>query len=77
MDTDTLIYDIKMDDFYRDTEDEVKDRFYMSGYAPDRLLPMGRNKVIGLMKDELGGDIMTEFVTLRRKMYPYKVGNSE
>ena len=49
----------------------------MSGKAPDRPLPVGRNKVIGLMKDELGGDIMTEFVTLRPKMYPFKVGNSE
>ena len=29
------------------------------------------------MKDELGGDIMTEFVTLRPKMYSYKVGKSE
>ena len=77
MDTDTLIYDIEMDDFYRDIADDVKDRFYMSGYAPDRPLPVGRNKVIGLLKDELGGDIMTEFVTLRPKMYPYKVGNSE
>ena len=29
------------------------------------------------MKDELGGRIMKEFVTLRPKMYSYKVGNSE
>ena len=35
------------------------------------------NKVIGLMKDELGGEIMKEFVTLRPKVYSYKVGNSE
>ena len=35
--------------------------------------PSGKNKkVIDLMKEELGGKIMTEFVALRAKMYAYK-----
>ena len=34
-------------------------------------------KVIGLMKDEPGGGIMKKFVTLRPKMYAFKVGSSE
>ena len=78
MDTDSLIYDIKTADFYKDIAEDTKDRFNMSGYNPNRPLPVGLNKkVIGLMKDELGGEILTEFVTLRPKMYAYKTGESE
>ena len=51
----------------------MQTRFDTSGYIPDRPLPVGLNKkVIGLMKDELGGKIMTEFVALRPKLYSYK-----
>ena len=78
MDMDSLIYSIETDDFYTDIANDVKDRFDTSSYNPDRPLPVGLNKkVIGLMKDELGGEIMTEFITLRPKMYAYKTGSSE
>ena len=41
-----------------------------------RPLPTGINKkVIGLIKDELGGDIITEFVALRPKTYSYITNN--
>ena len=73
MDTDSLVYDIKTEDFYEDISDDVPARFNTSGYCPNRPLPVGLNKkVIGLMKDELGGKIMTEFVALRPKLYSYK-----
>ena len=78
MDTDSLIYNIEMEDFYKDIAEDVLARFDTSGYNPDRPLPVGPNKkVIALMKDELGGEIMTEFVTLRPKMYAYKTGSAE
>ena len=78
MDTDSLIYNIETEDFYKDIAEDVPARFDTSGYNPDRPLPVGLNKkVIGLMKDELGGEIMTEFMTLRPKMYAYKMGSAE
>ena len=70
MDTDSLVYKIRTEDFYKDIAENVEERFETSGYAPDRPLPIGKNKkVIGLMKDELGGKIMKEFISLRPKMY--------
>ena len=78
MDTDSLIYSICTENFYKDIADDVEARFDTSGYVPDRRLPVGLNKkVTGLMKDELGGEIIREFVSLQSKMYSYKVGNSE
>ena len=65
MDTNSFIYDIEMDDFYKDIADDVEDRFDTSGYNDNRPLPVGKNKkVIGLMKDELGGSIMKELLYL-------------
>ena len=75
MDMDSLVYDIKTEDFYEDIADDVEARFDTSGYSKTdfRPLPIGLNKkVIGLMKDELGGKIMTEFVALRPKLHSYE-----
>ena len=72
MDTDSFIITITTDDIYKDIADDVKKRFGTSNYIVNRPLPIGKNeKVIGLMKDELGGKIMTEFVALRPKTCSY------
>ena len=76
MDTDSLVYHIKTEDFYEDIAEDVKARFDTSGYSEKdaRPLPIGINnkKIIGLMKDELGGKIMTEFLAFRPKLYAYR-----
>ena len=75
IDTDSLVYHLKTKDFYVDISDDVEERFYTSEYNKEdaRPLPIGKNKkVIGKMKDELGGAIMTEFIVLRPKLYSYR-----
>ena len=75
VDTDSLVYQIGTEDFYEGIAGNVKERFDASGYSKEdaRPLPIGLNKkVIGLMKVELGGKIMTEFVALRPKLYAYR-----
>ena len=72
MDTDRFIMNIKTNDFYEDIANDIENRFDTSNYEVNRPLPMGRyKKVIGLMKDELGGKIITEFIALRPKTYSY------
>ena len=78
MDTDSFVMHIKTNDFYKDISDDVDSRFDTSNYKVKRLLPIGKNKkVIGLMKDELGGEIITEFITLRPKIYSYLTDNDK
>ena len=68
MDTDSFVMHIKTNDFYKDIASDVENRFDTSNYEVNRLLPTGKNKkVIGLMKNELRGKIITEFFTLRPK----------
>ena len=61
---------VKTDDIYEDTAEDVEARFDTSNHELDRLLTKWKDeKVIGLMKDELGGTIMTEFVGLGARTY--------
>ena len=61
---------IKTNDFCENIASDVENRFDTSKYEVKRPLPTGKNKkVIGLMKDEQGGKIIMEFVTLRPKTF--------
>ena len=77
MDTDSFIVYIKADDIYEDIAEDVKTRFKTSNYELDSPLPKPKNKkVIGLIKNELGGKIMIEFVRPTAKAYSYLIDNS-
>ena len=75
-DTDSLMYEIETEDFYKDISEDVKDRFDTSDYPENHPsgIPTGINKkVLGMFKDEAAGKIIKEFVGLRSKLYSYKM----
>ena len=79
-DTDSLMYEIQTEHFYKDINTDVKHRFDTSDYPPDH--PSGissglNKKVIGMLKDEAGGKVIDEFVGLRAKLYSYKMFEDE
>ena len=75
-DTDSLLYLIHTDDFYKDISRDIKTHFDTSDYPPDHpsgILTGVNKKVIGLFKDEVAGRQITHFVGLRLKLYSFKV----
>ena len=87
MDTDSFVMHIKTNDFYKDIANDVECKFDTSNCVVNtsetsaltrRPSPIGKNKkVIGLMKHELGGEIITEFTALRPKTYSYLTDNDK
>ena len=79
MDTDSFIFYVETDDFYKDISNDVIERFDTSDYnKDDDRLPTGTNKkVIGKFKDEMKGKVMTEFITLASKVYAYLDDNDK
>ena len=75
-DTDSLMYHIKTDDFYKGISYDILTKFKTSDYPPDNPsgIPTGVNKkVIGMFKDEVAGKQITHFVGLRPKLYSFKI----
>ena len=59
MDIDSIIVHVKTDNVLYDLEVDVEKIFDISNYEIHRPLPKGKNKkVIGLMENELRGQIM-------------------
>ena len=72
MGTDSCIAHVKTEDIYKEIAKEVETRFDTLNLELGRLLLKGKNKkVIRLMKDKLGGEIMIKFVRLTAKNYSY------
>lgn len=73
-DTDSFVYQIETSDFYHDLKRHFSTYFDTSNYKPNNRfnIPIKNKKIPGLFKDELGGDIITEFVGLRSKLYCIK-----
>ena len=78
MDTDSFAIYIKTEDFYEDIAGDVERWFDTSNHDEndERPLPISKNKKeIGFLKDELGGEIMTEFLRRTAKTQTYLIDN--
>lgn len=73
-DTDSFIYTIFCDDLYEECIKRDSHLFDTSNYDDNNIYGIKKSdKLLGLMKDENGGQILTEFVGLRAKMYSTRV----
>ena len=72
-DTDSLVVEIETEDVYDDMG-KMKQHFDFSEYPKGHPLFSSENQaVVGKMKDEFNGKIITEFVGLRSKLYSLTV----
>ena len=75
-DTDSLMFQIYTDDFYKDICPDILAKFDTSDYHPNHksgILTGVNKKVIGMFKDEVAGKQITHFVGLRPKLYSFKI----
>ena len=75
-DTDSVAYEIKTKDFFKDINPDIEERFGTSDYSTNH--PSGiktglNSKVLGMFKEEASGRQIIEFVGLRAKRYSYKM----
>ena len=83
-DTDSLVLEIETEDFFADISADVPKWFDTNDFSPEHpavlngmpIVPENKKK-IGLMKDECGGAVMTEFVALKPKLYSFLTEEDE
>ena len=66
--TDSLAYEIKTKDFYKDINPDIEKRFDTSDYPTNQ-----PSEIKTGLKDEAGGKQIVEFVGLRAKLYSNKM----
>ncbi len=79
-DTDSLCYEVRTEDVFKDISPDADKWYDTSNYDKDHPsgLYSGKNKkVIGFYKDECGGKHITKFVGLKPKSYSYETSDGE
>ena len=79
-DTDSLCCEIRTNDIYEDISGDVDKWFDTCDLDPNHPSGLHSNKnkkVLGLLKDECGGDDIVEFVGLRPKSYAYETAREK
>ena len=74
--TDSVTYEIKSKDFYKDMNPDIEKRFDTSDYPTNHTSGIKTrlsSKVLGMFEDEAGGKQLVDYVGLRAKLYSYKM----
>ena len=75
-DTDSLVYQIYTDDFYKDMKEDMEQWYDTSDYTPSHPCHSKQNtKRLGFFKDETNGVPILEFIGLRAKMYSLRLAD--
>ena len=76
-DTDSLVYEIKTEDVYEDFNEDKHLLDFSDCPLDSKFSDPAIKKVIGKIKDEFKGKIISEFVGLRSKMYSLIIIDNE